>query len=82
LLKAWARRSKTNMHLIMHHKWQSNLLKHAKHNKDNLPPYCALTINPTKPINNNQTKSTIMKGKCTDEALEETMEAIERGCIH
>jgi hypothetical protein len=82
LLKAWARRSKTNMHLIVHHKWRYNLLEHAKHDKENLPPNCALTINQIIPIKKNQTKSIIMIGKWTDEELEEAMDVVERGCIH
>jgi hypothetical protein len=58
------------------------LLEHAKHDKENLPPKCALINNQTIPIKRNQTKSTIMKGEWTDETLEEAMEVVEKGRIH
>jgi hypothetical protein len=82
LLKAWARRNKTNMHLTVYNKWRSNLLEHAKHDKENPPPKCAPKNNQIIPIKRNQTKSTIMICKWKIETLEEAMEAVERGCIH
>ncbi len=67
------------MHLIMPHRWRSDLPKHAKYHKEILSPNLRPIINQTRPIKRNQTKSTTMKGKWTIETLEETMEDVEKG---
>ncbi len=67
------------MHLIMPHRWQPNLLEHAKYDKEILSPNLTPIFNRTRPIKRNQTKSTTMKGKWTNEALKEAMKVVERG---
>ncbi len=67
------------MHLIMPCRWQFDLLEHAKYNKEILSPNLTPTINQTRLVKRNQTKSTTTKGKWTNEALEEAMEVVERG---
>jgi hypothetical protein len=79
LCKAWAKKNKTNMHLIMPHRWQSDLPKYAKYNKEILSLNLTLVIIQTRRVKKNRTKSTTMKGKWTNETLEEAMEVVERG---
>ncbi len=52
---------------------------HAKYNKEILSLNLTLVIIQTRPVKKNRTKSTTMKGKWTNEALEEAMEVVERG---
>jgi hypothetical protein len=67
------------MHLIMPHRWQSDLPKHAKYDKEILSPNLTQVIDQTRHVKKNGTKSTTMKGKWTNETLKEAMEVVERG---